>query len=211
MVLEKAEETEIKLPTSAGSWEKQESSQKTSLSALLTMPKPWLWLTTNCGKFFKRLEYQTTWPVFWEICMQVRKQQNWTISKSGREYVKAVYCHPAYLTYKQSTSCEMLGWMKYKLESRLPGEITITSDMQMTPPLWQKAKRKEESEKLGLKLSIQKTKIMASGPTTSLHIVGETMKTVTDFIFLGSKITADGDFSHEIQGHLLLGRKLWQT
>ena len=80
--------------------------------------------------------------------------------------------------------------------------------MQMTPPLWQKAKRKEESEKLGLKLSIQKTKIMASGPTTSLHIVGETMKTVTDFIFLGSKITADDDFSHEIQGHLLLGRKL---
>ena len=69
-------------------------------------------------------------------------------------------------------------------------------------------KVKQESEKLGLKLSIQKTKIMASGPTTSLHIVGETMKTVTDFIFLGSKITADGDFSHEIQGHLLLGRKL---
>ena len=146
--------------------------------------------------------------------MQVKKKQlepdmeQQTDFKLGNGYVKAVYCHPAYLTYKQSTSCEMLGWMKYKLESRLPGEITITSDMQMTPPLWQKAKRKEESEKLGLKLSIQKTKIMASGPTTSLHIVGETMKTVTDFIFLGSKITADGDFSHEIQGHLLLGRKL---
>ena len=74
----------------------------------------------------------------------------------------------------------------------------------------------ESEEEIGewktwLKTSIQKTKIMASGPTTSLHIVGETMKTVTDFIFLGSKITADGDFSHEIQGHLLLGRKLWQT
>ena len=77
----------------------------------------------------------------------------------------------------------------------------------MTPPLWQKAKRKEESEKLGLKLSIQKTKIMASGPTTSLHIVGETMKTVTDFIFLGSKITADGDCSHYIKRYLLLRRK----
>ena len=77
----------------------------------------------------------------------------------------------------------------------------------MTPPLWQKAKRKEESEKLGLKLSIQKTKIMASGPTTSLHIVGETMKTVTDFIFLGSKITADGDCCHEIKRCLFLGRK----
>ena len=61
--------------------------------------------------------------------------------KLGKEYVKAVYCHPAYLTYTQSTSCEMRGWMKYKLESRLPGEISITSDMQMTPYLWQKVKR----------------------------------------------------------------------
>ena len=62
-----------------------------------------------------------------------------TGSKLGKEYVKAVYCYPAYLTYIQSTSCEMLGWMKHKLESRLPGEISITSDMQMTPPLWQRA------------------------------------------------------------------------
>ena len=61
--------------------------------------------------------------------------------KIGKEYIKAVYCHPAYLTYMQSTSCEILGWIKFKLESRLPGEISITSDMQMTPPLWQKAKR----------------------------------------------------------------------
>ena len=60
--------------------------------------------------------------------------------KSGKEYVKAVYCHPAYLTYMQSTACEMTGWKKLKLESRLPGEISITSDMQMTPPLRQKAK-----------------------------------------------------------------------
>ena len=71
--------------------------------------------------------------------MQVRKQQleldmeQWTGSKLGKEYVKAVYCHPAYLTYVQSTSCEMPGWMKHKLESRLPGEISITSDVQMTP------------------------------------------------------------------------------
>ena len=99
----------------------------------------------------------------------------------------------------------MPGWMKHKLESRLPGEITITSDMQMTPPLWQKAKRKEESEKLGLKLSIQKTKIMASGPITSWQIDGEIMGTLTDFIFLGSKITADSDCSHEIKRCLLLG------
>ena len=78
--------------------------------------------------------------------MQVKKQQlepdmaQQTGSKSAKEYFKAVYCHPAYLTYRQNTSCEMPGWMKHKLESRLPGEISITSDMQMTPPLWQKAK-----------------------------------------------------------------------
>ena len=80
--------------------------------------------------------------------MQVKKQQleqdveQWTGSKLGKEYVKAVYCHPTYLIYMQSTSCEMLGWKKHKLESRLAGEISITSDMQITPPLWQKAKRK---------------------------------------------------------------------
>ena len=79
--------------------------------------------------------------------MQVKKQQlepdmeRQTGSKLGKEYVKAVYCHPAYLTYMQNTSCEMPDWMKHKLESRLPGEISITSDMQMTPPLWQKAKK----------------------------------------------------------------------
>ena len=65
-----------------------------------------------------------------------------TGSRLEKEYVKAVHCHPAYLTYMQSTSCEMLGWIKHKLESRLLGEISITSDMQMTPPLWQKAKKK---------------------------------------------------------------------
>ena len=79
--------------------------------------------------------------------MQVKKQQleldmeQQTGSKLGKEYVKAVYCYAAYLIYMQSTSWEMLGWMKHKLESRLPGEISITSDMQMTPPLWQKVKK----------------------------------------------------------------------
>ena len=63
-----------------------------------------------------------------------------TGSKLGKEYIKAVYCHPAYLTYMQSTSFEMPGWMKHKRDSRLPGEISITSDIQMTPPLWQKEK-----------------------------------------------------------------------
>ena len=67
--------------------------------------------------------------------------EQWTGSKLGKEYGKAVYRHPAYLSYMQSTSCEMLGWRKDKLESRLPGEVSVTSDMQMTPPLWEKAKR----------------------------------------------------------------------
>ena len=116
----------------------------------------------------------------------------------------------------QNTSCEMLGWMKHKLESRWLREISVTSDMQMTPPLWQKAKReiksllikvKEESEKAGLKLNNQKMKIMASSPITSWQIEGETMETVTDSIFLRSKTTADGECSHEIKRHLFLGRK----
>ena len=83
--------------------------------------------------------------------MQVKKQQlelymeQQTGSKSGEEYVKAVYCHPTYLTYMQSTSCDMLGWIKHNLESRLPEEISITSDMQMTPPLWQKVKRNSKA------------------------------------------------------------------
>ena len=92
------------------------------------------------------MEYQTTLPASWEICMQVKAQQleldmeQQTGSKLGKEYIRAVYCHRAYLTYMQSTSCEMLGWMKHKLESRLLEEIATTSNMQMTPPLWQKAK-----------------------------------------------------------------------
>ena len=100
----------------------------------------------NWGKFWKRWEYQTTLPASWEICMQVKKQQleldveQQTDSKLGKEYVKAEYCHPAYLTYMQSTSYEMPSWMD-KLESRLLGEISVTSDMQITPPIWQKTKK----------------------------------------------------------------------
>ena len=83
------------------------------------MPKPLtLWITTICGKLLKRLEYQTTLPGSWEMCMQVKKQElepdmeQQTGSKSEKEYVKSVYCHPAYLTYMQSTLCEMPGWKK---------------------------------------------------------------------------------------------------
>ena len=192
--LEKAEEPQVKLPTPVGSLKKQESSRKASTSALLTTPKPLtVWITTNCGKI---LRVGNTRPASWEICMQVKKQQlepdmvQWTGSKLGKEHVKAVYCHPAYLTSMQSTSWEMLGWMKHKLESRLSGEISITSDdttLMAESEEEQKSllmKVKEESEKAGLKLNIQKTKTMASSPIMSQQIDGETMETVTDS-FLG--------------------------
>ena len=103
-------------------------------------------------------------------------------------------------------SCKMPGWVKHKLESRLPGEISTISDMQMTPPYGRKWRTKEpldENErgewKVGLKLDIQKTKIMVSRPITSWQIDGEIMETVRDFILGGSKIITDGDCSHEIR------------
>ena len=107
----------------------------------------------------------------------------------------------------------MLGWMKHKLDSRLPGEISITLDDTTLTAESKELKSllmkvKEESEKVDLKLNIQKTKITASGPITSWQIDRETLKTVTDFIFLGSKITADGDCSHDIKRCLLLRRKV---
>ena len=118
----------------------------------------------------------------------------------------------------QSTSFEMPGWMNHKLESRLLGEIALTSDKQMTDDTTLMAESKEElksllmkvkekSERAGLKLNIQKLNIVVSGHNTSWQIDGDTMETVTDFIFLGSKITADGDCSHEIKRRLLFGRK----
>ena len=155
--------------------------------------------------------------------MQAKKQQlepdmeQQTGSKLGKEYIKAVYFHPAYLTYMQSTSWETLGWKKHKLESRSRRNINnlryadttlmAESEEELKSLLM---KVKEESEKVGLKLNIQKTKIMESGPITSWQIDGKTMETVTDFIFLGSKITVDGDHSHEIRA-CSLKEKLWWT
>ena len=127
--LEKAEWLEIKLPPSIGSLKKQENSRKTATAALLTTPKPLaVWITTNCGKFFKRWEYQTTWPASWEICMQVKKQQlkmdmkQQTGSKSGKEYIKAVLLLCLFNLYSEYIM-QNAGGMKHKLESRLPGEI----------------------------------------------------------------------------------------
>ena len=126
--LEKAEEPEIKLPSSTGSQRKQGNSRKTyTFASLSTLNSLIVWMKTNCGKFLKRWENQSILPTSWETCLQVKKQQleldmkQWNGSKSWKEFMKAVYCHPAYLTCMQSISCEMLGWMKHKLESRLPG------------------------------------------------------------------------------------------
>ena len=136
--------------------------------------------------------------------------------KLGKEYVKAVYCHSVYLTYMQNTSYEMLGWVTHKLESRLLGEMSTTLDIQMITTLKAGSEEelksllmrvKEESEKAYLKLKIQKTKRTASGPITSWQIDGEKGETVSDFIFLSSDITVDGNCSHEIKRHSLLGGK----
>ena len=129
--LEKAEEPEIKLPTSAGSEKAKEFQENIYFidyaEAFDCVDHNKLWKTD-----LKIWEYQTTLPASWETCKQVKKQwleldmEQWTCSKLGKQYIKAVYCHPAYLMYIQSTSCKMLGWMKHKLESRLLGEISIT-------------------------------------------------------------------------------------
>ena len=154
--------------------------------------------------------------------MQVKKQQleldmeQQTGFKSGKEYTKAVYCHSAYLTYMQSTSCEMPGWMKHNWNQdcgRNINNLRYADDTMLTAESKEELKSllmkvKEETEKSGLKLNIQKTKIMASGPIISWQIDGETIETVTDFSFLDSKITADGDCTHGIKRCLLLGRKV---
>ena len=140
-----------KLPTSVGPLKKQESSTKTFTFVLLTMPKTLtVWIITNCGKLLKKWKYQTTLPASWDICMQVKTQQleldmeQQTGSKLWKEYIKAVYCHSAYLTSMQSTSWEMLGWMKHKLESRLLGEISIPQICRWQHPYGRKWRRTKE-------------------------------------------------------------------
>ena len=131
-----------------------------------------------------------------------------TRSKYGKEYVKAVYCHPAYLTYMQSTSGTKIAGRNIS-NLRYADDTTLMAESEELKIIFMKVK--EESEKVGLKLNIQKTKIMASGPITSWEIDGEAMETVRDFIFGGSKITLDGDCSREIKRCLLLGREVLAT
>ena len=145
--------------------------------------------------------------------MQVRKQQleldmeQQAGSKSGKEYVKAVYCHPAYLTYMQSTSKKCWAGSStagIKIGGRNTNNLRYADDTTLMAESEEELKSlsmkvKDESEKVGLKLNNRKMKIMASGPITSWEIDGERVETVSDFIFWGSKITVDGDCSHEIK------------
>ena len=142
--------------------------------------------------------------------------EQWTGSKLGKEYIKAVYCHPAYLTSRQSSSCKMpaeCSTVGIKFARRNINNLRYADDTTIMAESEEELKSllmkvKEESEKADLKLNIQKTKIIASRPITSWQIRGVTMETVRDFILGGSKITADGDCSHEFKRHLLLERKV---
>ena len=154
--------------------------------------------------------------------MQIKKQQleldtEQTGSKSGKEYVKAVYCHPAYFNLYAEYIMRNAGLEEaqagIKIAKRNINNLRYADDTTLMAENEEKLKSflmkvKEESEKVGLKLNIQKTKIMASGPIISWQIDGETVETVSDFIWGGSKITADGDCSHEIKRCLFLEEKL---
>ena len=170
------------------------------------------------------MDHKTILPASWEICIKVKKQQleldmeQQIGSKLGKQYIKAVYCHPAYLTSLQSTSCEMPGWMKHKLKPRLPGEIINNLRYADDTTLMAGSERgtkepldENEGGKAGLELNIQKTKIMASGPIISWQIDGETMETVTDFLFLGSKALQMVTTAMKLKDTCSLEEKLRQT
>ena len=184
------------------------------------MPKPLtVCSTTNYGKFLKRWEYQTILSASWETNLQVKKQQldpgmeQWTGSKLGKEYVKAPFVLSPYLFI---FSAEYIIWNARLDESqagikiagrsinnlRYAGDTTNIMTVEEPPDEGEK-----EGEKAGLKLNIQKTKIMASNPFTSWQIDYEKIETVADLIFLVSKIPVDGDCSYEIRRCLLLGRE----
>ena len=135
-----------------------------------------------------------------------------TGSRLGKEYIKAGYCHPAYLTYMQSTSCE-IAQAEIKIAGRNINNLRYTDDTTLTAECKEELKNllmKEESEKAGLKFNIQKMKIMASSPITSWQIDGETTETVTEFISLDFKITMDGA-GMKLKDACSLEEKFWQT
>jgi len=222
LVLEKAEETEIKLPTSFGSSKKQESSRQTSISALLTMPKPLtVWITTNCGKFLEMgiPDHLTC------LLINLYAGQEATVRTGhgttdwfiiGKRVHQGCILLPClfnlYVKYIMRNTGLAETQAAIKTVRRNINNLIYANDTTFMEESEEELKSllmkvKEECEKVGLKLNIHKTKIMASGPITSWQIDGETVETVADFILGGSKITADGDCRHEINRVLLLGRK----
>ena len=224
--LDKAEEQEIKLLASVGSSKKQESSRKTSTCALLTAPKPLtVWIKTNCEKFLKKWEYQTTWlQNTWLLRNLYAGQEaavraghgttDWLQIGKGvcQGYILSpclINLYAEYIMWNAELDEIQTG---IKIARRNINNLRYADDTTFMAESKEELKSllmkvKEEREVVGLKLSIQKIKIMASGPITSWQINGEKMETVTDFIFLGSKITVDSDCSQEIKRCLLLGSK----
>ena len=224
LVLEKAEEPEIKLPTSVGSSKKQESSRKTSTSAFI-----------DDAKAFDCVDHNKLWKILKEMgipdhltCLlrnlyagqeaTVRTGHGATdwfqIGKGVRQGCILSPClfnlYAEYIMRNAGLDEVQAG---IKIAGRNLNNLRYVDDTTLMAESEEELKSllmkvKEESEKVGLKLNIQKTKIMASSPITSWQIKGETVETVANFFFLGSKITADGDFSHEIKRSLLEG-KLW--
>jgi len=221
--LEKAEEPEITLPTSVGSWKKQENSRKTSTSASLTILKPLtIWITTNCRNFFKEVGIPDHLTCFLRNLYAGQKatirtrhgKMDWfQIGKGVRQgCILSPGLFNLYAEFIMRNARLDEAQAGNKIARRNINNLRYADDLTLMAESEEELKSllmkvKEESEKVGLKLNIQKTKIMASGPITSWQIDGETVETVTDFIFLGSKITADGDCSHEIKRCLLFGRK----
>ena len=223
--LEKAEIPEIKLPASVGSPEKQESSRKTSTLALLTMPKP---LTVWITKLWKILQEMGIPDHLTCLLRNLYAGQEATVTTGhgttdwfqiGKGVRQGCILSPclfnSYAEYmiRNAGLEEAQTGIKIARRNinnlRYADDTTLMAESKELKSLLMKVK--EESEKVGLKLNIQKTKITASGPITSWQIDGETMETVTNFILGGSKITADGDCSHEIKRHLLLGRTVMTT
>src|SRR5574341_500678 len=223
LVLEKAEEPEIKLPTSAGSLKKQESSRKTSISALLIMPKPLtVWSTIN-WKILKEIRIPDHLTC---LLRNLYAGQEATIRtghgttdwfQTGKGVRQGCILAPClfnlYAEYIMRNAGLEEAQDGVKIARRNINNLRYADDTTLMAESEEELKSflmkvKEESEKVGLKLNIQKTKIMASGPITSWERDGETVETVSDLIVLGFKITADGDCSHEIKRCLLLGRKV---
>ena len=206
LVLEKAEEPEIKLPTSVGLSKEQESSRKTSTSALLTTPKPLtVWITRNYGKFLKEVGLPDHFTCLLRNLYAGQKATVRTgrgttdCSQLGKGVCQSCMLSPCLFNLYAEYIMRNAGLEKahagIKIARRNINHLRYADDTTLMAESEEKLKSllmkvKEESEKVGLKLNIQKIKIMASGPITSLQIDGETLETVADFIFLGSKITA---------------------